>query len=161
MFGCVGDVDGTGEAGELDDSAVGVGFDELDAGDGAELEEAEHGRPVVGRTVGEEEGDFRGGRCGGGFSPEFAGRAVVELLEGFIETADTAEAAGHGDVDHGEAGLMDELFGEKNAAGLRDADGVSPDVALEETAEVALADLESIGEGCDVCVVECAGLDQF
>jgi hypothetical protein len=99
-----------------------------------------------------------GGRRDGEAAPQLAGRALVEGKEGVVEAADAAEARGHGDRGHGQTRVMQELFGEEHAAGLRNCQGRCADVLIEEAAELTLANAESFGEPFDggTGTVECA-----
>jgi hypothetical protein len=56
---------------------------------------------------------------------------------------------------------MDQLLGQQDATGLCDGDGRGADVLAEETPELAIADLKSIGKRRDISAIERAALDQF
>ncbi len=150
VLGEVGDGDGAGGSIERDGAAIGGLLDDFDAGDGAGAEVGEHRLPIVGRAVAEAEGDAGVG-CGscGGLAAEGAGRAVEEVVEGFVEAAEAAESGGQRDFGHGHAGFVDELLGEEDAAGLGDRDGRGAEMLVEEAAELALAEAEAGGEGFD------------
>ncbi len=55
---------------------------------------------------------------------------------------------------------MDQLLGQQHAAGLGDRDRRGAQVLAEQAPQLALADAEALGQGVDVGLVECAGLDQ-
>ena len=58
-----------------------------------------------------------------GLAADGAGWTVKEIVEGFVESTEAAEAGGERDFSHGHLGFVDELLGEENAAGLCDGDG--------------------------------------
>ena len=53
----IGDLDGAGRPADVDDPAVDIARHDLDAGDRARGEEADHRSPVIGRPVGQQEAD--------------------------------------------------------------------------------------------------------
>ena len=118
----------------------------FNAGDGARSEEGEQRVPVEGRAIRKSQ-DERGGRGrDDGAAAQLAGRPLVEREEGVVEAADASEAGGHGNRCHGQAGFVQKLLGEENAARLRNGQGRCADVLIEETAELTLAYAERGGK---------------
>lgn len=71
---------------------------------------------------------------------------MEKLLKRLMKTADAAEAGGEGNVRHGHAGLVDELFGKQHAPGLGHGDGRRAEVLKEQSSELAFAHPEPFGE---------------
>ena len=134
---------------DRDDAAIDAVADLFNAGDGAWSEEGEQRVPVEGWAIGEAQDKRSGGGGRDGAAAQLAGRPFVECEEGVVETADAAEARGHGDGGHGEARFVQKLLGEEHAAGLRDGQWRGTDVLIEQAAELALADAERGREPLD------------
>ena len=56
---------------------------------------------------------------------------------------------------------MDQLLGEQHAASLRNRDRRRSDVLTKEPPQVPLANLEPIGQRCDIATIESAAFDQL
>ena len=132
-----------------DDAAVDAVADLFDARYRARDEEGEQRIPVEGRPIGEpqDQGSSSGGSDRA--AAQLAGRTLVERAEGVIETADAAEARGHGYGQHRQARFVEKLLGEEDAARLRDGQGGCADVLIEEATELAFSHTERGGELLD------------
>src|SRR5579859_6210894 len=71
---------------------------------------------------------------------------MEELLKRLMKTANAAESCRERNVRHGHPGLVDELFGEEHAPGLRHGDGRRAEVLKEQSSELAFPEPESFGE---------------
>ena len=86
---------------------------------------------------------------------------MVAGLEERVHATCAAETGGVGNVGDGEGGFGEETFGEEEALGLGELDGGDAESGFEDAAELAFAEAEFGGEGCERGVVEGAGLNAF
>src|SRR5262249_59507990 len=75
--------------------------------------------------------------------PDLRWRAVVSFLEGAVEAAYTAEAGGDRDLSHWQSGLVDQLFGEVQAARLGHGHRRRAQMAQKQTAQMPRSDAQT------------------
>ncbi len=78
---------------------------------------------------------------------------MEELAKGLVEAADAAKAGGKSDLRHRQTRVMDQLFGEQHAAGLRHRDRRRTEMLHEESAQLSSADAEPLGQFFDARII--------
>src|SRR6185437_4723071 len=140
-----------------------VALDAFDAGDRAGAQEIEHGSPVIGRPVAQEQRHFAvhaGRYVAAGRSAQRRGRSLKQGRKSLVEPAQATEPGCHGDLGHRQGCLVDQLLGEQDPAGLGNRYGRGAEVLTEQPAKLPLADPQPIGQGADACLVQHTHLDE-
>ncbi len=155
----VRDLDGSDEAANLNRSQVATVLDDFNAGYRTRLQIGEHGVPVIGRAIPEQERDSpaQARRARGGFSPQSTGRTMKQFPKYLIKPPHTAESRGERHFHHGHSRFMNELLGEKYAAGLCYRDGRGPQMLHEQSPELASTHAETRGQGFNALTVAVKG----
>src|SRR5579872_546184 len=106
------DFDASGASIDVDGAAIDAVLNDFHARDGAGLQKAEHGIPVIGWAITQPE--FYAicpvCRSRGSLSSQGARRAVKEFSKGFVEATYAAESSSQGNLRHGHAGFVNELL---------------------------------------------------
>src|SRR6185312_1880350 len=81
-----------------------------------------------------------------------ARRPVKEIVKGFVEAPDAAEACRQRDFRHRHGGFVNELLGEEDAPRLCDHDRRSAQMLQEQSPQMALANAKTFGKSFDAGV---------
>jgi hypothetical protein len=149
------DLDGSDKAANLNRSPIATVLDDFNTGYRSRLQIGEHGIPVIGRPKTEQQGDSltQTRRACRGFSPQSTGRTMKEIPKYLIKPPHAPKSRCERNFNHGHSRFMNELLGEKHAAGLCNCDGRGPQMLHEQSPELASTYAETCGQGFDAITV--------
>ena len=118
-------------------------------------EEVQHAGPVIGRSIGQPQGDAarETGLKARAFA-QAAGGAPTDGVEALVEPPHATEARGEGDFSHGKTGLEDQATRHQQAAGLGDGDRGGAEMILEQASQVPFADPQAVRQILNVARVQ-------
>jgi hypothetical protein len=142
-------LDGSHKVANLNRSQVAAVPDNFNAGDRTRSQVGEHGIPIIGWTIPEQERDSpaQARTACGVFSPQTTRRTMKEIPKRLIEPPHAAESRCERDFNHGHPSFMNELLREKDAAGLCHCNGRRPQMLYEQSPELASAYAKTRGQG--------------
>ena len=147
---------------DVDRSPVRIVHHRLHTGDRARGEKVDLCLPVVGRSVRQADVDGAGRFTRrGAAASQACGRASVQRLKGFVETAHAAEAGSHRDFDHRQTTFVQKLFGQQYPSRLRHGDRRNPQMLLEQAPQLPFTERKLLRKTGDIALVQSAGFDQL
>ena len=135
----------------------------LDAWDCPPPEKFEHRVPGVRRRIGEPHHDAvseRGRRIHRPRLPQLERRTREQLFERLVEAADAAESRRVRDQGHWQPGVLNQLLGQKDAAGLHDGMRRCAEMPGKQPPQLACTHPQSFGEVLNAALLEGAVVDQ-
>ncbi|KAG1447316.1 hypothetical protein G6F57_017098 [Rhizopus arrhizus] len=149
---------------QADRARVAVLCHVFDAGNGAQPQEGQHGLPIVGRAIAQQQLDLAvpaGGHLGFFRAAQLARGTAEQVQENLVEAADAAKARGEGDFRHGQMGFVDELLGQQHAARLGHRHGRGAQMLAKLAAQLAFPHAQTLGERIHPVVVQRAQFNEL